>query len=359
MINVLFNEKWRRRKYWEYRILKNSTARQILRFLLSGQKIQIYSNSNLSIYSGQKCNAKCPFCVEELRPLSRGIELSQQKTVLKDNDKYFNLLNSTLDSLDSLKLSVSITGGEPSLDYRTPRILQILQSKNIRKRTMTTNGSGLLESFEGRTMIEWITVTGVHHLNISRAHHETEKCNKIMNYNKSLTLGQLKDVIRSTKKEGTRVRLSCILCADGVNDINGIVEYLSFAEEIGVDNVVFRQLMGADLNTQISGDVALYNSKKKIMLEPLLDIISRNKEFEFIKQVIGYYYYVEIWKWHAVDVVFEEASLLHLEETKRSMPDTIHEFIFHPNGILATTWQPWDGIINLNLFEPYEEETKS
>jgi hypothetical protein len=46
-----------------------------------------------------------------------------------------------------------------------------------------------------------------------------------------------------------------------------------------------------------------------------------------------------------MDVVFEEADLARLEETKRVDPDLIHELIFHPNARLASTWQPWDGIL--------------
>ena len=42
--------------------------------------MQVYNNVNLSIYSGQTCNARCPFCVEELRPLSKGLELANLST---------------------------------------------------------------------------------------------------------------------------------------------------------------------------------------------------------------------------------------------------------------------------------------
>jgi len=60
---------------------------------------------------------------------------------------------------------------------------------------------------------------------------------------------------------------------------------------------------------------------------------------------MGYYYYVEVWRYCDVAVVFEEADLGHLEDVKRSDPQTIHELVFHPNGTLASTWQPWDGIL--------------
>jgi cyclic pyranopterin phosphate synthase len=44
-------------------------------------------------------------------------------------------------------------------------------------------------------------------------------------------------------------------------------------------------------------------------------------------------------------VVFEEADLAQLERVKRADPDTIHELVFHPDARLASTWQPWDGVL--------------
>jgi cyclic pyranopterin phosphate synthase len=47
---------------------------------------------------------------------------------------------------------------------------------------------------------------------------------------------------------------------------------------------------------------------------------------------MGYYYYVEVWRYGAVDVVFEEADLAQLEQVKLRDRQTIHELVFHPNA---------------------------
>ena len=52
-----------------------------------------------------------------------------------------------------------------------------------------------------------------------------------------------------------------------------------------------------------------------------------------------------MWRYDGMDVVFEEADLAQLEAAKRRDPATIHELVFHPSGLLASTWQPWDGIL--------------
>ena len=44
------------------------------------------------MYSAQPCNARCAFCVEELRPASRGTELAAQKAVERDDGRWFDAL---------------------------------------------------------------------------------------------------------------------------------------------------------------------------------------------------------------------------------------------------------------------------
>ena len=75
-----FNEAWRREKYRAFDVFKNSTGRGVVEFELWGRPVTVYSNANFSIYSAQPCNAACRFCVEELRPASRGVLLAAQKT---------------------------------------------------------------------------------------------------------------------------------------------------------------------------------------------------------------------------------------------------------------------------------------
>ena len=103
-------------------------------------------------------------------------------------------------------------------------------------------------------------------------------------------------------------------------------------------------------------------------LRPILEAIlpsggePGDPRFRFQRQVLGYYYYVEVYRYeHArgpIDVVFEEADLAKIEAEKASRArsagsvapdsdgdDIIHELIFHPDGALSSTWQPWDGVL--------------
>lgn len=340
-----FQDSWRRQKSAAFDLSCNSTARQVRVFDLWGQQVRVYANANLSIYSAQRCNAACPFCVEELRPASRGAVLALQKTIESDDDRYFENLERVLGALEPLAPTVSITGGEPSKDPRLPRLLATIARYRPRKWTLTTNGSGLFDVQEGRPVIEWIARAELGHLNISIAHPEPARNARLMQLSDALSLAQLKKVVRLANSARVRTRLSCVLLRSSVATLADVARYLSFAQAVGVDNVIFRQLMHADPGTHAVNHVVRYSNDQRVQLEPLLDAISNDPRFTFVRQVMGYYYYVEAWRYEGMDVVFEEADLAQLERVKRSDPQTIHELVFHPNATLASTWQPWDGVL--------------
>jgi hypothetical protein len=160
-----------------------------------------------------------------------------------------------------------------------------------------------------------------------------------------LSIPDLERVIDIARRAGTRVRLSCVLVAGAIDSLAGILGYLDFAGSLGVDNVIFRQLMKTDALTAERNFVVRFSDSRRVALEPLLDAVSAHSRFVFQRQIVGYYYYVEVWRYGDMDVVFEEADLSRLEATKRLQPGVIHELVFHPDAKLASTWQPWDGVL--------------
>ncbi|PRP93309.1 molybdenum cofactor biosynthesis protein A [Enhygromyxa salina] len=335
----------RRRKSEAFDLEATSTAGEAIELELWGQPRSIYANANFSVYSAQVCNARCRFCVEELRPASRGRALERQRSVEPDDERYFAALAASLEALRPLGPTISITGGEPSKDPRLPRILALAQRYPSKRRSLTTNASGLLDVREGRRIIDHIVDAGVEHLNISRAHPDHEHNARLMVFREGLELEQLREVVATAARGGCRVRLSCVLVERAVDSLDKIRAYLDFAGSIGVDNVIFRQLMHVDRSSVAENFVVAFSDRRRTQLEPLLDQISEDPEFEFQRQIVGYYYYVEVWRRRGIDVVFEEADLGQLERTKQTMPGLIHELIFHPNARLASTWQPWDGVL--------------
>lgn len=340
-----FVPEWRRRKSAAFDLAGNSTAGRTIELDLWGRSVPVYANANFSVYSAQVCNARCRFCVEELRPASRGRMLTQQRTVEESDDLYFAALERSLEALRPLGPTISITGGEPSKDPRLPRILDLCAEFPSKRRSLTTNGSGLLDRSNGTRLIEHIVAGKIEHLNISRAHPDHEHNARLMVFREGLSIEQLREVVAIAIAGGCRVRLSCVLVERAIDSLAGIRSYLEFADSLGVDNVIFRQLMHVDRESVVENFVVAFSDRRRTRLEPLLDQIGESPDFTFQKQIVGYYYYVEVWRWRGIDVVFEEADLAALERTKQTMPGVVHELIFHPNARLATTWQPWDGVL--------------
>jgi hypothetical protein len=133
--------------------------------------------------------------------------------------------------------------------------------------------------------------------------------------------------------------------SEGVDSFEGVLETLDFARSVGIDNVVFRQLMQTGPDQTPESPVVRYSDENRISLGPILDRVVESGRFTFVRQVVGYYYYVEVWRGSGIDIVFEQADLGHLELTKARTPGFVNEMVFHPDGRLASTWQPWDGVL--------------
>lgn len=340
-----FRADWRAAKSRAFDLVGNSTGGGVRPIGFWNQTRPVYANANLSIYSGANCNARCPFCIEEVRPASRGGRLAVQRRIEADDARYFGALDTVLDALAPLDPSVSITGGEASIDPRLPEILVRLKKRRPRKLVLTTNGSGLLA---GDTL-ERVIDAGVHHLNISRAHWDDAANQRLMGFAAAPSVAQLPQLVTTAQGGGTQVRLSCVLLTGGVDGIATMREYLAFARRMGVRRVIFRELMRVDAATVRASRHTRFADRNRVALDPIYAALDAAADFEFHKQIVGYYYYVEVWR-HladdgAIDVVLEGADLARLEATRRADPALIHELVFHANGHLCSTWQPWDGVL--------------
>lgn len=360
-----FNPDWRRAPEAAFDVDATATGQGTRPWRVGEATYRVYRNVNLSIYSGQRCNARCPFCVEELRPASRGGELEAQKHGESDDARYFSRLEAALALTRPLDPSLSITGGEPSLDPRLPGILARVAAAGLRKRTLTTNASGLLgprpDGGQG-DLLDVVLASGLAHLNISRAHWEADVNQRVMRIDPPPPDpdAALREIVGRARAAGVRPRLSCVLLAGLVDDLEDCRRYLEFAAAVGVDNVVFRQLMRYDPVTHRPNAVTRHTDAAFVSQRPILEALQPSApgtgapaaDFTFIRHVLGYYYSVEVYR-HAgpagpMDVCFEGADLALIERRRAGVEPgaaPIHELIFHPDTALCSTWQPWDGRI--------------
>nr|MDO8115957.1 radical SAM protein [Candidatus Sigynarchaeota archaeon] len=338
-----------------FSIEHTSSARRAVHWSPPGDPTTIYNvyaNCNVSIYSAAPCNGRCPFCVEKVRPASECLSLERVKQDI-DDERYFKSLERACNAVSPLNPSVSITGGEPSIDPRLPRILETICHHDFRKRTITTNGSGLLDN----GLLHELIAAKFSHLNISRAHFSDERNQALMQLDRFFSNERLGSIISATRGTCLRPRLSCVLLTGEIDSLEAIIDYLEWTSRLGVDNVVFRQLMKFDARSRGNPDPVLqYSQQRRVLLDPILAEIyspaTGHEQFEFKKQVVGYYYYVEVYEYRArnhkkMDVVLEIADLSFIDKARHAPGghDTIHEFVVHPSGSLNSGWIPTRGIV--------------
>ena len=325
--------------------------KDLIDFNFEGKDKKVYSNVNFSIFVDDYCNADCKFCVAQLR--YENMALAYKKPKIEDDLEYYKRLDEVLTYIEPLNVSVSITGGEPTLSPRFKKIIELVDKHNIRKRTITTNGSALLKKQDGKKILDYLIDNKFDHLNISKAHYDEEINKKIMRYNKGYCSNEdLKKIIPYALEHGLRPRLSCILLKDGIHDVDGMASYIEFYEKLGIDNIIFRELMDYEEKTMCNREKIDYNKRNKVKLNDIWKEIDKDKRFIPYKNLLGYYYYVEMYDYNKVRVCSESADLRVQSKEKNDNQDIVYEMVFHPNGNLCGSW-----VDNEDILMKYEKKT--
>lgn len=303
----------------------------------------VYDNANFSIHITDKCNADCAFCIAHLRYLNDGN--TYVKPELESFDKYLATLDKALKAVSAVSPSISITGGEPTVSPKIGQIIDVLIANNVRKKTITTNASGLHYKLDGgKTVFEKLVDYELDYLNISRAHWDEDKNALLMTMNKKLASnGFLKEIFQEARKAGLKTRLSCALLKDGVNSLETILKYTQWAQEIGADAVIFRQLMKFNESKVLPGRIPIFCKEQELDLVPLWEEMDASKKFILQHQVLGYYYYVEVRTFDGFPVVTESADLnlipVQLDRFSTQLKAPVaFELVYHPNGNLCAGW---------------------
>lgn len=322
----------------------NINSKGLIDFDFDGKNKKVYNNCNLSIFVDDYCNADCKFCVAQLR--YENIAKAYEKPKIEDDEEYYRRLDKVLSYIEPLNVSVSITGGEPTVSPRLIKILELIDKHNMRKRTITTNGSYLLNEVEGKTILDHLIDKKMDHLNISKTHYDEDINKKIMRYKKGYCSNEdLAKIIPYSLSKGLRPRLSCLLLKDGIHDVDGMANYIEFYEKMGIDNVIFRELMNYDEKTMCNIEKMDYNVKNKVRLNDVWKNVDKDSRFIPYKNLLGYYYYVEIYKYNNVVVCSESSDLKVQTEEKNNNQDILYEMVFHPNGNLCGSWVDSEDIL--------------
>lgn len=305
----------------------NVEVYDIKKININGKEYKYYSNAQMSLYVTKKCNANCGFCMNKYeKRFCKALEL--------DDSNYLKALNNVLDTLKLVNPPITITGGEPTKSMRLVPILRLINNKGYRFRTFSTNGTGLLDRYEGKTILSHILENNaINNINISRMVIDDENNKKIMRINQSNEL--IRKVFTFGKINNMDMRLSCSLQKGGVENLNDILEYNDYYEKIGIDTIIFRELI------PINNCRKEYNDSI-IKIDKIFESIKNDSRFKYIKTLDGMYYNVYIYRY--------KDKLVKCYQEKRDLgkkidDDIIREFVFYPDGNLDSGWNKEDGII--------------
>ena len=311
---------------------------ELVPFEFSVGKKKVYKNFNFSIFIDDYCNADCKFCVAQLRYQHKN-EI-YQKEHIKDKDEYLRRLEEVLKLIRPLNPSISITGGEPTLSPIIVDVLRLVDKYGFRKRTITTNGSALLKTVDNDLIINHLINNNWDHLNISRASHIDSLNREIMRYNDKdsyCTVEMMKDILDITNHSSLNHRLSCLLLKESVNSVEKMKEYVDYYASLGANNFIFRELMDYD-KTAVNTEKMTYCDENKIKLYDIWHDFEKFPEFKPYLNVLGYYYYVEIYKYNDITIASESADLNLQDRQKQRDEDIVYEMVFHNNGNLCAGW---------------------
>jgi hypothetical protein len=252
------------------------------------------------------------------------------------------------------RVSLSITGGEPTLSRRILGVLKLVKEGKARKSVMTTNGTTLLrklkwmEDLEAKDVLQLLIDSGLQYLNISRAHYDDTINQTVMAFKGGMDAFSSEDlrvVAQRLSQSKTNLRLSLAMTNEGIHDFDGLVAYLEWAKSLGVKNVIVRQLYDFDIKAMEQNAVTDYFQRTGTppSLEPIFRQVDADPRFRFVRQLSGYYYYVEVYDFNGIRVVLDQTDLGVLEHERLRRPihngrPTVYEMIYHSSGSLGGSW---------------------
>ena len=303
---------------------------------------EIYANFNFSVFLDDYCNAQCKFCVAKIRCRSE-----KRKNIFgKNSGDYLKSLDKIFAFIRPYNPTISLTGGEPALYPCFKEVAALVNKYNFRIKAITTNATQLLKN--NGSVIKELADNNWTYLNMSLPHWQEDIIRKVMRYKEDIP-ASFKDLLAEVRTflNGTNIkpRLSCVLLKEVINCLDDCIKYINFYNKLGYDNFIFRQLTNfTEENANL--DIIRYNEDNLVRCLDIWQENDRRNLFTFFKRNIGYYYYVELYKYSGCTVAFEAADLARrAQEMAKHNLNRIYEVVYHPNGNLCSGWDGGKEII--------------
>lgn len=279
--------------------------------LLNNKEYKVDSHCGLMIYPSIHCNAKCSLCINKFdKSISSCIDIN-------DNNEYMLKLENVFNILKPLNPSISICGGEPSISERTIPILNLVKKYDFVRRTLPTNGTGLLARYDNKPLLQHMLENGfINNINLSRMSHIEEENNKLMGI--KLSNKEVKRIVTFCNTNHMSLRTSCVLQQKGINNLDDMLEYQKYFKNISVESQIFREQI------KVSN---IFKERNFVSALDIMNEIDNDNRFEFIRNLNGAYYSIDVYK-------YKDNLVKCYKEKFQKDIEMIRDFVFMPDGHL-------------------------
>ncbi|QDH71911.1 hypothetical protein FKV23_15385 [Lysobacter alkalisoli] len=299
--------------------------------------------------AARPCSARCRFCSETLRPMHGGTMAAR----LRPAADYFATLEQALAAVRGIPMSWSLSGLEASDNEAW--LLQLLETLSaeerrgaaINERVLYSNGAGLARA-RGDELIDALRRFGLSWIELSRHHPDPARNQAIMRFRPDEPIADVAGFAGTARRvsEALPLRLVCIVQRGGVEDADGVMEYLRWAEGLGATAVIFREFSRLD---EVYRDTVTrrYIEGGRVTVERVLEACMAAAWWPSlvpVRMTEGYYFWNLVLRAPSgMEVVFETSDYGAMHD--RHQTGDVYKLVFHANGNLCTGWEPDHGII--------------
>ncbi len=297
---------------------------------------------SLTPYIYNECSANCRFCSEKLVRNGKVVHI---RSVCED---YAEKLDIVLNRLLETPLFISLSGMETS---ESPELLKCIldcvdkyeqKGGHVVGKVMYSNMSGFAKNMNG--LLDILRKRGITRIECSRHHYDEDINQDIVRFKKYQGNVEpiqhnevLKTVIDHVKQE-IPIRLVCVLQNRGIHSVEEISHYIEFAQSMGINDVVFRELALFG-NSVEKGVTQQYIDENRIETMNLLELIP--SEYYALTHITkGYYYFSFSYMYKQnIRVAFEMSDYEKMiEHHSKTSKEKISKLIYYPNGMLCKDW---------------------
>lgn len=199
-------------------------------FVNNGKTYLLNKEPYLDIVLTDFCNANCWFCIADLihNKLNGNFDIFKQKVLF---------------AVEKMNVKeVLLLGGEPTMSKMLIPMIEWLNTLNLDKIAITTNGIRLAQNKEYR---EKVLSSGLTNINISFMNTDIDKQKHIVNSKYILKVGDIKEIYKTAKENNVNVRINNNVFLGNNDSLDDIIDFYNQTYNY-CDSIKFSPLLETD-----------------------------------------------------------------------------------------------------------------